>query len=109
MTNLKEEKNAEGNFFRVQRLVSEWPEPTEDEWFVAALAREYNDRTEAYDRTVCTGPITHGEIRPMNHHELALINRNALKVRREIEDRAMRERGIDRIELIKAIRKHDRR
>lgn len=52
-----------------------------------ALAVEYYRRTEAYDRTVCTGPIRDGSILPATHHELAQINRHAAAVRRELEAR----------------------
>ena len=51
------------------------------------LAIEYYRRTEAYDRTVCTGPIRDGSILPGSHHELAVINRHAAAVRRELEAR----------------------
>lgn len=51
------------------------------------LAVEYYRRTEAYDRSVCTGPVRDGEILPSSHHELALINRNALAVLRELQER----------------------
>ena len=46
-------------------------------------AFEYLDRTEAFDRTVCTGPIINHEIRPNNGRELALINKNAKQVLKE--------------------------
>lgn len=52
-----------------------------------ALAVEYYRRTEAYDRTVCSGPIRDGSILPGSHHELAVINRRAAAVRRELEAR----------------------
>lgn len=55
------------------------------------LAREYYDRTEAYDRSVCTGPISpSGRIIPATVHEAALININAEKLRRELTGRAGR-------------------
>lgn len=41
------------------------------------VAEQYVRDTEAYDRTVCTGPVIRGEIMPANHHERALISRNA--------------------------------
>lgn len=53
------------------------------------LAGEYYDRTEAYDRTVCTGPKTRDGIMPANHRELAAINRNANLVRAELRERAI--------------------
>jgi hypothetical protein len=45
------------------------------------LAAEYHERCEAYDRTVCTGPIIRGEIMPANWCERELINRNAAALR----------------------------
>jgi hypothetical protein len=47
-------------------------------------AVEYLDRTEAFDRTVCTGPIINGEIRPANGVEVVLINRNAKHILKEV-------------------------
>jgi len=41
------------------------------------VAEQYVSDTEAYDRTVCTGPIIHGEIMPATQHERAQISRNA--------------------------------
>lgn len=41
------------------------------------VAEQYVRDTEAYDRTVCTGPIIHGEIMPTTQRERALISRNA--------------------------------
>lgn len=57
--------------------------------FLIHLADEYHQRTEAFDRTVCTGPMGHDGIMPMNHRELALINANAQRIRRELVDRAV--------------------
>ena len=53
------------------------------------LADEYHQRTEAFDRTVCTGPMGHDGIMPANHRQLALINANAQRIRRELVDRAV--------------------
>ncbi|KVN27004.1 hypothetical protein WJ63_14480 [Burkholderia pyrrocinia] len=52
------------------------------------LADEYHRRCEAYDRTVCTGPIRGGEIVPATARELMIINRHACKLRDELRDRA---------------------
>ncbi|MBB6153695.1 hypothetical protein HDC30_000889 [Pseudomonas sp. JAI115] len=41
------------------------------------LAQRYVDETEAYDRTVCTGPIRRDGIMPVTRHEFALVNLNA--------------------------------
>jgi hypothetical protein len=42
-----------------------------------AIAQQYASETEAYDRTVCTGPILHDGIMPVTRHQFALVNRNA--------------------------------
>ena len=52
-----------------------------DDGLLDMLSREYHLRCESYDRTVCTGSLDqHGDIRPANGHELALVNRNARNV-----------------------------
>ena len=94
----------------VERLVS-WPiseyvgtfEPTAEERYLHELASEYHERTEDYDRTVCTGPVVRNAIRPANGREFTAINKNAQKVRKELQDRAMRERGIPHGLVTKAI------
>lgn len=64
------------------------------------LAVEYHQRTEAYDRTVCSGPIGRDGIMPATARETALVNRNALHVLKELTQRA----GGDREGLRRAIR-----
>ena len=64
------------------------------------LAAYYNASTEAYDRTVCTGPIVRGEIQPASPRELALINRNASLTIKMI---LASEPGVTRKELHQAI------
>lgn len=51
---------------------------------VHELAREYHKKAEAYDRTVCTGPIVHGEIQPASSAELRLINRHGQRLKAQI-------------------------
>lgn len=68
------------------------------------LAREYYDRAEAYDRTVCTGPIRDGSILPASRHEHSLINRNATALLRELGERAER-MGYTRNQLHQAMKK----
>jgi len=53
---------------------------TEKDQKVHELAGRYHELTEAYDRTVCTGPIVNGDIRPATPRESAMINRNAKQV-----------------------------
>jgi hypothetical protein len=68
------------------------------------LAREYYARAEAYDRTVCTGPIRDGSIMPANWREQSLINRHATNLLRELNERAER-LGYTRRDLHQAMRK----
>ena len=49
-----------------------------------ALADKYDHLTESFDRSVCTGPIINGSIRPSNGEEFRLINQNAKKVLQEV-------------------------
>lgn len=44
------------------------------------VAEQYVRDTEAYDRTVCTGPIIRGEIMPATLHERGQINRFASRM-----------------------------
>ncbi|ANF87734.1 hypothetical protein A7J50_4379 [Pseudomonas antarctica] len=50
---------------------------SESEHRLLALALQYIDETETYDRTVCTGPILHDGVMPATRHQFALANRNA--------------------------------
>ena len=84
-------------------MQQEWV-PTEKDHRLHELAKRYHDKTEAYDRTVCTGPILHGSIQPASSRELVLINSNAHKVWRQIEEEAARH-GITQDEMWRAITK----
>lgn len=53
---------------------------TEKDRKIDDLAKRYHELTEAYDRTVCTGPIVNGSIQPSTPTESALISRNAKTV-----------------------------
>lgn len=86
-----------------QQYLCEWPKPTEEEMYLFSLAEEYHRRTEEYDRTVCSGPIKDGSIRPATGHELMLVNRNAIAVKHELQDRAEREHGIKPFKVMRAI------
>ena len=81
----------------------EW-QPTERDNRLHELATRYHTECEAYDQTVCTGPIGQDGIMPANPNEMALINRNAHAVRKSLEEEAQRE-GIGREELSRAISK----
>lgn len=82
----------------------EW-RPTEQERKAAELAVRYHRETEAYDRTVCTGPIRDGSVMPIGPHELAMVNRNAIKVREQIMHEAA-QHGISRQDMARAISRH---
>ena len=69
------------------------------------LAKRYHDETEAYDRTVCTGPIVRGSIMPVYPRETVLINRNAQRVFDGIAREAAAH-GINRAELWRAVGRH---
>ena len=79
----------------------EW-RPAELERKAAELAERYHRETEAYDRTVCTGPIRDGSVMPFGPHEFALVNRNAIKVRKQIICEA-EQHGISRQDMAQAI------
>lgn len=82
----------------------EWT-PTEKDNKLHELAKRYHDGTEAYDRTVCTGPIVRDSIQAANSRELAQINRNA----RQVFDRIAREAAshdISKAELWHAVGRH---
>ena len=82
----------------------EW-EPTEKDRLLYDLATRYHDETEAYDRTVCTGPIVRGSIQPFRPWEMAAINRNARQVFDRIAQEAARH-DISRAELWHAVGRH---
>lgn len=79
--------------------------PTEKDRLLYELAKRYHDETEAYDRTVCTGPIVRGSIRPVYPRETVLINRNAQRVFDGIAREAAAH-GINRAELWRAVGRH---
>lgn len=70
------------------------------------LAKQYHTTCEAYDRTVCTGPITSDGIMPANFEELAAINRHANGVFADLKAVARGE-GFALSELLKAISRYD--
>jgi hypothetical protein len=71
------------------------------------LAREYHERCETYDRTVCTGPIgPGGGILPATPRESGLINSNAKAILNELIDRGVKQ-GRKRDDIVHAIQKYD--
>lgn len=80
--------------------LAQFPNPAEIE--ARKLAAEYHESTEAFDRTVCTGPIVHGAIQPANYYEYSRIAEYARSERRRALEQAER-LGISRAELHNAI------
>lgn len=76
-------------------------ESARDRWLID-LAKEYHTRTEAYDRSICTGPILHGGIIPETPHQHRAIHRNATAVHRELFETA-RQLGYTGVEWRKAL------
>ena len=58
-------------------LLGSFPTPTPEEIAARELAEDYHRVTEEFDRSVCTGPIVNGSIRPACTYEIAKINRFA--------------------------------
>lgn len=85
----------------MNEYLCEW-KPTERDRKMDELAKRYHTECEAYDRTVCTGPVCHGSIMPATYREMALVNLNARSVRKRIEEEA-RVECITREELAQAI------
>lgn len=77
-------------------------EPMSVSQLLHELAKSYHDETEAYDRSVCTGPIGPDGIIPANHREMGMINMNARDVMHKLTKQA-EAIGITKSELHKAI------
>jgi hypothetical protein len=90
----------------MQRLVFESEFPRDDK--LDALVDEYYHRTEAYDRSVRTGPIGPDGAIPATHTERAQIAANALNVRRELIERAV-QLGHTGQDFLVAMRRYDHR
>lgn len=87
-----------------KRFEQEW-QPTEQELKAVELAERYHHEAEAYDRTVCTGPVLHGSVMPADHRELALVNGNAARLRKQIMAEAAAH-GISAQDMARAIGRH---
>jgi len=59
-------------------------ELTIEEKRLRKLALEYHERTEAYDRTVCSGFNSCNRTIPVNSQQVSLVNLNAKKIRDEL-------------------------
>lgn len=67
---------------------------SEDETRYREMALEYCQRTEEFDRKVCTGPVVRDAIRPAGGDETSSINRNATRVLQSLSQRE-RDEGRD--------------
>lgn len=76
--------------------------PTERDRILYELATRYHTECEAYDRTVCTGPVLRDGIMPATQREMALINRNAHASRKRLIEEAA-QKGISSEELSHSI------
>lgn len=80
------------------------PAHSEEDKLLHELALRYHIEAEAYDSTVCTGPIIDGSVQPANPRELALIGRNASALLRRlsldgsVSPEALR-RAVTRVEM----------
>lgn len=91
----------EASTLEIHDFVCEW-RMSERDIKLQDMARQYHAECEAFDRTVCTGPIREGSIAPADYREMAAINRNAHKVMRRLSTEALGY-GIERHELMRAI------
>jgi hypothetical protein len=79
--------------------------PSEKEVMLRAMAVEYLDRTEAFDRTICSGPVKQGFIMPATCREWSIISTHANSVLLELTQRASAI-GFTRIDMLSAIQNH---
>lgn len=64
-------------------------QPGREDLALEELARQYHERCDAYDRSVCTGfDPTSNEVIPANCRERRAVYRNALLVRADIIEQA---------------------
>lgn len=80
------------------------PQVTDRMRWLIELATEYHTKTEAYDCTVCTGPVRDGGIMPATSQQHSLINCHAQAVHRELFGKA-RDLGFTADEWRKALRR----
>lgn len=76
--------------------------PTDKDRIKHELVKRYHEKTEAYDRSVCNGPIINGSIMPLTAYESKLISKYAFNLRTQLIKEAEQE-GISPKELRSAI------
>ena len=89
--------------FKREYLCEFTPNPNERALY--EIAKRYHEVTEAYDRTVCTGPIVKGLILPESHYQVVAINRHARQVFNDLFHGA-ESLGITRAEMQEAVGKY---
>lgn len=52
------------------------------------LAETYHEKTEAFDRIICSGSVKNGSVWPANVYEFRMVNKNANNVHRSILEEA---------------------
>lgn len=57
--------------------------------YLTLIAKEYIERTENFDRKVCTGKIIDNAIMPKNENENLVINMNARRVFNELLEKVI--------------------
>jgi hypothetical protein len=81
-------------------------QPSELDHKLYELAVRYHKETEAFDRTVCTGPVIDGSVMPVTPCEAAVVNANARKLFRQLGEEA-KALGATGVEFRKAITRAD--
>lgn len=79
---------------------------TERDQLLQSIAEQYVRETEAYDRTVCTGPIRHFGIVITTRQQRALVNRYAQELMTSL---CQRHPQFTRREILSAVHDVDRR
>ena|SRR5260221_2270662 len=90
-------------------LYGDWLAETAEEKALRELAKQYHERCETYDQSVCTGrhPKT-GTAMPVDPYQFRSINTHALRVRDEI-NRVGESMGFTDEQVTRAIQNYVRR
>ena len=79
---------------------------SQDDNDLAQIAKIYHEEAEAYDRTVCSGPIIDGSIIPETSCQRTLISNNARKIQKRLENEYAGR--FTRSQILSAIRNYNR-
>ena len=80
--------------------------PTEE--FLQKCAKEYHERCDRFDRSICTGGGDNGRVSPVTAEQRIAISKHAIEVLRELQRRCI-ERCVSLGKLQEAIVAHSRR